>query len=499
MTLQSAFINALILIFIVCVTAKAETNLEGDYIIILDGSNKEPINPTFNISPTLKNNPAQSYLPENIQNEIENDKTDLRQRIINGYNMPQLQSEYTKKHEAWYASRPDYVKRMIGRSQRYLYHIVVEVEKRGMPSEIALLPMVESAFNPQANSSAKAAGIWQFMPATGKNFGLKQDWWVDNRRNVTAATGAALTYLQKLYSMFGTWDLALAAYNAGEGTVQRAIERNRKKGLPTDYASLQLPAETKNYVPKLQALKNIMTQPEQFGLDIDVIPNKPYFVNVNAPEKIDAKLAASLAEISFDEFSALNPEYNRPVITENGNIHEILLPVSAAIVFKENLSNYDKPLVSWQTYHMKNGDRLDKIAKKFGIDANQLREVNGVQSKSKFTRNQTILVPSNVEMNMNDRLLDAVSPTDEITTMTHIVKAKETLASLSRLYKTDIDTLMQLNKLDTGEIQIGQTLQVPTKIKQRIKKKNQISTKQNPQKTVKKNIHRAAPSKTRKH
>lgn len=500
MTLKSALISAFLFVSFAWANAQAETNLEGDFIIVLDGSNKDLIDPTFNISPSLKSNPVQSYLPEDIQNEIEDEKTDLRQRIINGYNMPQLQSEYTKKHEAWYSSRPDYVKRMIGRSQRYLYHIVVEVEKRGMPSEIALLPMVESAFNPQANSSAKASGIWQFMPATGKNFGLKQDWWVDNRRNVTAATGAALTYLQKLYSMFGTWDLALAAYNAGEGTVQRAIERNRKKGLPTDYASLQLPIETKNYVPKLQALKNIMTQPEQFGLDIDKIPNKPYFVKVNAPEKIDAKLAASLAEISFDEFSALNPEYNRPVITENGNVHEILLPVSSANIFKENLSNYDKPLVSWQTYPLKNGDRLDKIAKKFGIDINQLREVNGVPSKSKLSRNQTILVPSSGDdINKNDTFLDQNKPNDEIKTVTHIVKAKETLASLSRLYKTDIDTLMQLNQLDSAEIQIGQTLNVPSSAKQHAKKKNSLSTKQNHQKTVKKSTRSGSTKKSKKH
>lgn len=499
MTLKSALISASLLISTICLNGQAETNLEGDFIIVLDGSNKDLIDPTFNISPTLKSNPVQSYLPEEIQNEFEDDKTDLRQRIINGYNMPQLQSEYTKKHEAWYASRPDYVKRMIGRSQRYLYHIVVEVEKRGMPSEIALLPMVESAFNPKANSSAKASGIWQFMPATGKNFGLKQDWWVDNRRNVTAATGAALTYLQKLYSMFGTWDLALAAYNAGEGTVQRAIERNRKKGLPTDYASLQLPAETKNYVPKLQALKNIMTQPEQFGLDIETIPNKPYFVKVNAPEKIDAKLAANLAEISFDEFSALNPEYNRPVITENGNVHEILLPVTAAKIFKENLSNYDKPLVSWQTYNMKNGDRLDKIAKKFGIDTNQLREINGVPLKSKLSRNQTILVPSKGEINQNEELSDENIQADEIKTVTHKVKAKETLASLSRLYKTDIDTLMQLNQLESGEIQIGQLLKVPSLAKPSSKKKNQHSTKQNQKKIVKKSAPKHSVTKSKKH
>ena len=289
--------------------AHAETNVEGDYIVILDNStpNREALDPTFNITPNSQLDPVLSYLPNQPKEvpaaNIDKNAPDLRQRIISGYNMPEVNSAYTSNHEAWYAARPDYVKRMIGRSQRYLYHIVVEVEKRGMPSEIALLPMVESAFNPVANSRTKASGIWQFMPATGKDFGLKQDWWVDNRRDVTAATNAALNYLQKLHGMFGSWDLALAAYNAGEGTVQRAIDRNLKKGLPTDYASLPLPEETKNYVPKLQAIKNIMRQPENYGLNIDTIPNRPYFTRVTAPEQIDAKLAASLAEISYEAVS----------------------------------------------------------------------------------------------------------------------------------------------------------------------------------------------------
>ncbi len=152
------------------------------------------------------------------------------------------------------------------------------------------------------------------MPATGKDYGLKQNYWTDKRRDVTAATNAALNYLQKLHGMFGSWDLALAAYNAGEGTVSRAIERNRKQGLPTDYQHLRLPTETKNYVPKLQAIKNIVFKPDEFGLSLVEIPNRPYFARVIAPKQIDAKLAAELAEISFEEFNALNPSYNRPVI-----------------------------------------------------------------------------------------------------------------------------------------------------------------------------------------
>jgi membrane-bound lytic murein transglycosylase D len=399
MSIKNTFHYFLLSLILTSGLVHAETNLEGDFIMILEGNSPsyEALDPTFNITPGSKTNTTLSYLPDqpviptpNINKNAE----DLRERIISGYSMPDINSNYTGTHEAWYAARPDYIKRMMGRSQRYLYHIVIEVEKRGMPSEIALLPMVESAFNPKANSSTKAAGIWQFMPATGKTFGLKQDWWVDNRRNITAATNAALDYLQKLHTMFGTWDLALAAYNSGEGTVQRAIDSNLRKGLPTDYQSLSLPDETKNYVPKLQAIKNIMARPENYGLNIDAIPNKPYFTKVTAPKKIDAKLAASLAEIPFEEFTSLNPEYNRPVLMERGDsVHEILLPVSAANTFRENVANYNKPLVSWQTYHAKRGERVDKIAQKFGINVAELRDINNMPN-GKIKGSQPIMVPN---------------------------------------------------------------------------------------------------------
>ena len=473
MPIQSPIKIMLFSLLLLVTNATAETNLEGDYIVILDNNtpNHEALDPSFNITPNSQLDPVLSYLPDSAIDQtpanIDKNASDLRQRIISGYTMPDINSTYTGAHEAWYASRPDYVKRMIGRSQRYLYHIVVEVEKRGMPSEIALLPMVESAFNPVANSRSKASGIWQFMPATGKNFGLKQDWWVDNRRDVTAATNAALTYLQKLHGMFGNWDLALAAYNAGEGTVQRAIDRNRKKGLPTDYASLPLPEETKNYVPKLQAIKNIMKQPENYGLNIEKIPNRPYFTKIIAPEQIDAKLAASLAEISFDEFISLNPEYNRPVITETGNAHEILLPVSAANIFKENLANYTKPLVSWQTYHAKRGERMDKIAQKFGINVSQLRDVNDIPSGKKLNGAQPILVPNNAgnidikPLDTNSSQPSTMADIPESNDKTHLVKNKETLAAIGRQYHVSVKKLMAYNDLKNPSVKVGQLINIP--------------------------------------
>ncbi len=388
----------LILISLICTLgsnhAWAETNVAGVPIEIIGDSQAEGTAP----------DPLQGLVENLNTDESENAEEDLWARIKDGYAMPDIESEYTSSHESWYATRPDYVKRMVERSQKYLYYIVQEVEKRGMPSEIALLPMIESAYNPQANSRSRASGIWQFVPATGKDFGLKQNWWVDNRRDVTAATNAALNYLQKLHSMFGAWDLALAAYNAGEGTVSRAIERNRRQGLPTDYQSLDLPAETKNYVPKLQAIKNIVTEPGKYGLEIHGIPNRPYFTRVNAPDQIDAKLAAKLAEISYDEFIALNPSYNRPVITSSGSVHHLLLPTWAADRFAENLANYDKPLTNWQTYYAKRGERVDNIAKKFGIQTSQLRDVNDLPNRNKFRYSQTLLVPAKFGLARNKSL-----------------------------------------------------------------------------------------------
>ena len=454
----------------------AETNVAGEEITIIGD---KAANTDISISPGLQVDPILNYLPDDsTQNNTGADSNvvtadDLWQRIRNGYAMPESQSAFTTNHESWYAARPDYVKRMVARSQKYLFHIVEEVEKRGMPTEIALLPMVESAFNPQANSRSRASGIWQFIPSTGKDFGLKQNWWVDNRRDVTAATDAALTYLQKLHVMFGTWDLALAAYNAGEGTVQRAIERNRRQGLPTDYESLSLPAETKNYVPKLQAVKNIMTNPEQYGLNIETIPNRPYFTKVTAPQQIDANLAAKLAEITPEEFVSLNPEYNRPVLTETGNIHEILLPVGAAQTFRTNLAAYDKPLVNWQTYHAQRGERMDSIARKFGIGLAQLRDVNDLSSRKQISRSGTLLVPANKGDGGQIAMASDAPPatadyagqvieSSRKVGIRHTVKNNDNLQTVARRYDVSAKQLVALNHLKSNHLKPGQVLVITT-------------------------------------
>lgn len=471
--------------------AAAETTVSGVEIEIIN----EPV------SGDLLDDPMQGYLADVDASNQDDFQNNLWSRIKDGYAMPNIESAYTSKHQDWYASHPDYVKRMLERSQKYLFHIVEEVQKRDMPTEIALLPMIESAYNPQANSRSRASGIWQFIPSTGKHYGLKQNWWVDNRRDVTAATNAALDYLQKLHGMFGAWDLALAAYNAGEGTVQRAINHNRAQGLPTDYQSLSLPPETRNYVPKLQSIKNIVTNPEKYGLTLNSIPNHPYFARVTTPKQIDAKLAAQLAEISYEEFTSLNPSYNRPVITatttSTGEKHQLLLPVWAAERFVDNLANYDKPLTNWQTYNAKRGERMDNIAQKFGMNVSQLRDVNGLPATNRLRNSQAMLVPAvyngeplsnadeiksdsiNASELENNNAIDQSSEIEPIATrsITHKVKKGETLQALANKYGTSTKALMKINSLKSTQLKAGKTLRIKDVVAKKTSLKNASNNK----------------------
>jgi membrane-bound lytic murein transglycosylase D len=259
----------------------------------------------------------------------------LWDRIRQGFGVTDMATPLVKQQINWFANRPDFIKRTVERSRLYLYHIVQEVQKRGMPTEIALLPVIESAFNPVAYSRAHASGIWQFIPSTGKDYGLQQNFWYDGRRDVTEATRAALDYLQKLHDQFGSWDLALAAYNWGEGAVSRAIAKNTARGLPTDYQSLSMPAETRYYFPRLQAVKDIVANPAQYGITLEEIPNRPYFTTVTTNRHIDMRLAAKLADTPLDEFMSLNPGYSRPVIRANSE-QTLLVPLDKADIFRSN-------------------------------------------------------------------------------------------------------------------------------------------------------------------
>ena len=401
-----------------------------------------PVEPIKVIASSASTTPI--ITPEPPENQI-----DVWQRIRNGFAMPEQDSKLIGRFENWYAKKPDYVERMTDRARRYLYFIVEEVEKRGMPTEIALLPMIESAFNPGANSSARASGIWQFIPSTGKNFGMEQNWWYDGRRDVINATKGALDYLEKLHAQFGSWDLALAAYNAGENSVMRAQARNRKLHKPTNYANLRLPKETRQYVPKLMAVKNIISNPENFGLVLTDIPNKPYFSEVTTTQHIDVKLAAEMAGISMDEFAALNAAHSRPVILKKED-EVLLLPVENVNIFHANLEKTKQPLVSWQACPTKKGEQLDGLADRYGISVEKLKTVNGIHSSVKVSSGQTLLVPLNGEEAENEftAFNTNLPPTDYrmLNAVRHTVRRGDTLSTIARRYHVKLSSLKSWNR-----------------------------------------------------
>lgn len=384
---------------------------------------------------------------------------DVWQRIRAGFKIDDAASDnpLVEVHENWYASRPDYVRRMVDRSRLYLFHIVEEVERRAMPMEIALLPMIESAFNPTALSTSSASGIWQFIPSTGRLYGLKQDAWYDGRRDFTAATNAALDYLGKLYLDFGDWELALAAYNCGEGCVARAIQKNVDQGLPTDYASLSLPNETRHYVPKLLAIKNLVSHPERYGIAIDMLPNQPYFGQVTVNAILDIRSAARLAGMSSDEFVALNAAFPRNLIRSDTPVN-LLVPVDKADKFQHNLESgtWD----SWQPYAAKKGERPEAIARLFDVSVARLKEHNQFQLKrGKLARAQTILVPVKGRgVVATQAASSSLEPAD---INQHVVKRGDTLYSVARRYDLSVTQLTQANPDLNGGLKTGQILRLP--------------------------------------
>ena len=463
MGLLSKYLFAFVLISLTLIpTAFAEKNILGEEISILD---IDVLDQEINKLNALNLSTSESPSSKTLSYQSNKAEINLWQRIYSRFEIKDENNSRSKKYEDWYSARPEYVERMMDRSQKYLFYVVGEVEKRGMPSEIALLPMIESAYNPIANSRSKAVGIWQFIPSTGRLYGLKQDWWQDKRRNVVDATNAALDYLQKLHALFGTWDLALAAYNAGEGTVSRAIARNKAKGLPTDYAHLKLPAETKDYVPKLQAIKNIVSNPNHYGLYIDPIPNKPYFTYVDAPAVIDADLAANLAEISYDEFLLLNSEHRRPLIRTNEKTQQLILPISSADTFIKNLSQNEKPLVSWNIYQPKRNEKIKAIANKFDMEESDLIKANDLNPQKIIKPSTIILVAKKEgeETNANQDISESkiqkdTKSEDSAKPNKYKVKPGDTLTKISKKYGISIDELKDINQITSSDIQIGSIL-----------------------------------------
>jgi membrane-bound lytic murein transglycosylase D len=376
---------------------------------------------------------------------------DLWDRMRAGFKMNELNSPLVAEKEKFYLSKPDYLKRMFNRGNRYLFFIMEEIDKRGMPMELALLPFVESAMNPTAMSHASASGLWQFIPSTGRQYNLSQNWWVDNRRDVSKATVAALEYLDRIYKMQGNdWFLALASYNWGEGSVQRAMRANAAKGLPTDYISLNMPNETRHYVPKLIALRNIVMRSKELGLELPEAPNEPYFVSIEKTRPIDLKLAAQFAGMSVEEFVSLNPAHNRPVIAASKN-NQILIPTKREKQFLQAIETHsdgNKVFASWQPRTLGAGETLESIAASGGVTVAELRLANSIKTHQRILPGTRIIAPqgkvkdeSQVESFVAPRVVEAIN----LPAQRHVVGKKETLNSIAGRYGVTVASLKAWN------------------------------------------------------
>jgi membrane-bound lytic murein transglycosylase D len=391
---------------------------------------------------------------------------DVWERIRRGFAMPDLETKLAAQRTQWYAGQTDYMARMASRASLYLFHIVEEIEKRGMPTELALLPFVESAMQPEAESHAKAAGLWQFIPSTGRIYSLEQNLWRDERRDVIGSTRAALDYLQKLHAQFGDWHLALAAYNWGEGAVARAQARNRAAGRPTGYLHLRMPTETQHYVPKLQALKNIVRDPQRYGIALPLIRNEPYFVTLTKTRDVDVTTAARLAEMGQDEFRALNPSFNRPLIVGAAQ-HSILLPADRAETFLANLAAFEstgQPLASWTTYTLAPNETLAQVAARAGVSEASLREANRILPRFRLAPGSTILIPR------DDSMVDDVAPEKlqaafglvpenaQLRQVNVRVRRGDTLAGIARRWAVQPEEIVAWNRLRSHSLFAGQRL-----------------------------------------
>ena len=387
-----------------------------------------------------------------IDGDEDGARADLWIRVRKGFAMPELQNTLVVKWEQWYSSRPDYVQRMTERGGRYLFYVVEEIQKRGMPTELALLPFVESAFNPQAMSVARASGMWQFMPATGKDFDLKQNLFRDDRRDVLASTRAALDYLQMLYGQFNDWQLALAAYNWGQGNVQRAVERNLKAGQPATYEALRMPEETRNYVPKLQAVKNIILRPQDYAIVLPPLENHPYFLTVPITNDIDVAVAVKLAGVSLDEFQQLNPQMNKPVILAAGT-PQVLLPYDNATLFVKNLRAHRAPLATWTAWVAPATLKPADVAKQVGMSEAELRNVNRIPPRMLVKAGSTLLVPrsphrsEDVSVNVADSamMLLAPEPAPGRRISFKAGKTGDSVAAVAKRYRVSADNVASWN------------------------------------------------------
>ncbi|MGH8313985.1 MAG: LysM peptidoglycan-binding domain-containing protein [Steroidobacterales bacterium] len=377
---------------------------------------------------------------------------DLFDRMRAGFKLDDVEQRDVDVQLAWYISHPQYLDRVWERSERFMYHIVAEIEARDMPLEIALLPIVESAYEPFAFSRSRASGLWQFIPGTGTRFGLKQNWWYDGRRDVLESTRAALDYLQFLHDEFdGDWLLAIAAYNSGELNVHRAIDRNLQAGLPTDFWHLKLPRETTAYVPKLLAMKRVVKAPEDYGLDFEPIANEPYFARIDTGGQIEMAVAADLAGVGLEELTNLNPAFNRWA-TDPAGPYDLLVPVETAETFQIALAQLTPAQrVRTATYKVHKGDTVASVARRNNTTAAVIRELNNLRS-DKLAQGLELAVPAGGAVAMPVKVVRAAALVDGRMTRTtvHVVRRGETLWGIAQRHRVSVTTLAAWNNISVG-------------------------------------------------
>jgi membrane-bound lytic murein transglycosylase D len=392
--------------------------------------------------------------------------SDLFDRIRAGFKMDDSDDRRAIDSQLnWYASNPAHLERSFGRAELYLYHIVAEVEARGMPLELALLPVVESAFEPYAYSRARASGLWQFIPGTGSRFGLKQNWWYDGRRDVVESTRAALDYLQFLHDQFdGDWKLAVAAYNCGEAAVARAVRNNIAAGKPIDFWSLKLPAETRAYVPKLIAMKRLVSDPEAHGLTFSAIPNQPYFERVWTLGQIDLRVAAEISGLKYEELYELNPAFHRWATDPTGP-HFLLVPAETADAFRENVALLTEDQRMKVTRHfVAKGDSVSSVARKYNTTIQVVRELNQLPT-GPLTVGTELRVPVEV-VTLPPKVLRAAALVDNggrrnRPHMHVVVRQGDSLWRIARRHGMDVNTLAMMNGMQPGDkLRTGQRLKL---------------------------------------
>ncbi|WP_137817117.1 lytic transglycosylase domain-containing protein [Pseudomonas sp. 2FG] len=361
-----------------------------------------------------------------------------------------------EQQRLWFASKPSYLESASGRGSLYIHYVVERLEERNMPLELALLPVIESSYNPFAYSRSDAAGLWQFIPSTGRHFNLQQTSWYDGRRDITASTNAAMNYLSRLHEMFnGDWLLALAAYNAGEGTVSRAIERNQRLGLPTDYWNLPLPKETQDYVPKLLALSQLVMAPDAYGIDLDPIANEPYFEVVEIKQRMDLSRVAAMADVDEDELYQLNPAFKKRITLDGPQ--QLLVPTEKAELLAANLSMM-KPqeLVDWQEYRVRTGDSLHGIANRYHLTVNTLKEINQLPGNH-LRVGQVLSIPAQPGVKPTQPLFQNSARREEAP-RSYRVKNGDNLWQIAKANNVEVKDLQRWNTLSANGLKAGQTL-----------------------------------------